>query len=131
MMTSNARSTQDRARGITLRFGYPGDNSVEVRYTRFSLLKSGWVEGHQHRSLLMTFNDQCLVADVVMELKLAADALGIVFGADPELTVAQPDTPPPCHNWRQLSEVSAQFLGWRLIHPFGPPEEALAFEIDD
>lgn len=131
-MTSNdERPTLDRACGITLRFGYPADSSVEIRYTRFWLHKSVWVEGHQKRTLVLTFNDQCPVADVVMELKQAADVLGIAFGDDPALTVAlaRPDTPPPV-NWRRLSEASAQCLGWRLVHSFGSREDAPAFEIE-
>lgn len=120
-----------RANGFILSFGYPSDNNVAVHYTDYCLLKTGWVEGFQKRSLVMTFNNQCPVANVVMGLKQAADALGIVFGDAPTLTVEQPDNPPPGHNWRQLSEASAARLGWKLIHSFDDLESDQPFEMCD
>ena len=112
------RPYQDRANGIVLRFGYPADSSVEVRYKRFDLFTSGWKEGHQQRSLVLTFNDQCFVADTVMELKQAADALAISFGDEPTLEVqATVERLALGGNWFDLANAAAEKLGWKLIHP--------------
>lgn len=131
MPASIDRPSQDRAEGIVLRFGYPAKNSVEVDYTRFDLFSSGWKEGFQQRRLALAFNDQCFADDVVMELKRAAEALGIKWGDSPTLTVIQPDAAPAVHNWRHLSELAAKRLGWVLIHPFGAPVEAPPLELSD
>lgn len=130
MATNEVRPAQDRASGMTMRFNYPADSSVEISYTRFYLFPGGWKEGYDKRTLVLSFNDQCVSTDVVMELKQAADALGIVFADDPTLTVVPVAGPIPLENWRIHSELCAKRLGWRLIHPFGPRVEVPPFELD-
>lgn len=125
-----ARPQQGRATGIVLRFGYPANNSVEVQYNHFHLFQDVWIKGHEQLTLSLSFDEQSFVVNVVADIKRAADALGITFGDDPTLTVVQPKSPPSNHNWRELSEDAAGRLGWKLVHPFGPPYEALPFQVE-
>jgi hypothetical protein len=120
MIAFGPEANQYRSTGIVLRFGFPTGNTVEVFYSDFRQTGSSLREGHQRKRLVLEYNDQCCVDDVVTEIERAADALGIVFDPDPTLSVEVPL--PPSGNWLYLAAPVAKRLGWKLEHPFQPIE---------
>lgn len=122
---------KDFATGMVVNFQHPADTRIDVLYSRFSLIGGLWKEGYQRRAFSMTINNQCNFFDFVMDVKRAADALGIDFGDRPTIVV-EIEKNSQLVNGYDLCAAAAKKLGWDMTCPewLVPKSFEVAIEID-
>jgi len=91
---------------MTVNFRFPEPTRVDVHYIDFRFGRQWFRE----LTLSLTANAQMPFVEFIVDLKRAADALGIEFANGSTLLVDLGDNPPL--NWRSLANAAACSLGW-------------------